>query len=73
MTGDAHTCPNRQMSKIPRPTVERDTSQVDDFRDGGVPWTKIRQGGSGRAPRSDRGVDPLRWTVCGLGGFGQAI
>jgi hypothetical protein len=38
---------------LPRLTVERDTSQADDVRDGGVPWTVSRQARSDRARLSN--------------------
>ena len=42
------------MEALPRRTVDWDTSQADDFRDGGVSWTSRGLPRGGRAARSDR-------------------
>jgi hypothetical protein len=39
---------------VPRTTVDWDTSQADDFRTRGVPWTIKRTLERGRVTRSDR-------------------
>src|SRR6185312_11744191 len=46
--------PRGRSAVVPRSTVDWDTSQADDFRDGGVSWVSDGACRSGRAPRSDR-------------------
>ena len=44
----------RSSMLFPRPTVDWDTSQADDFRERGGSWTRTRTLEGGRAARSDR-------------------